>query len=219
MFFSELDKSGLKNTIERMKYIKTRLEEAGARVFLSGGTLLGAVRENDFIPWDWDIEYMVLKDGFRRNRFIRSIQKDGCRVKQDYFSGPPKIIVSGDIKFEIFEYGISGEYYKRRNLLWNRREMRVPAELLENPAEITFKGMDFLAPSPVEEYLTWRYGNWREPLRLPYGDASYLTRNFEPNRDKKKLRDKPYLIKRFIFKPLRKPAKILDRVLVRVLRL
>ena len=32
--------------------------------FLEGGVLLGAIREKDFIKWDWDVEIAILSDEF-----------------------------------------------------------------------------------------------------------------------------------------------------------
>ena len=38
------------------------LESLEIEYFLTDGTLLGAVREGDFIPWDWDVEITVLSE-------------------------------------------------------------------------------------------------------------------------------------------------------------
>ena len=35
------------------------LDKLNIRYFLQGGLLLGAIRHNDFIPWDWDTELGV----------------------------------------------------------------------------------------------------------------------------------------------------------------
>ena len=40
--------------------------EHGIRYFICGGTLLGAARDGRFIPWDDDVDVVVLRDDFRR---------------------------------------------------------------------------------------------------------------------------------------------------------
>ena len=40
------------------------LNDLKINFFLEGGVLLGAIREKDFIKWDWDVEIAILSDEF-----------------------------------------------------------------------------------------------------------------------------------------------------------
>jgi len=196
-----------------MKQVKKRLEQSGASVYLSGGTLLGAVRSNDFIPWDWDVEFMVHRKNFRRKQFMKTILKDGYNIKQSFLSGPPKISVQSVVEIEIFEFREEEKYYSCSYKLRNRHDMRILRKFFRKPSKINFKGINFAVPSPVEDFLTWRYGDWQNPKETSRSKKTYLTENFSPNRHKKKKKGLIY----YTMKLPRKLAKSCDMLIVKIL--
>lgn len=49
-----------------LKQFKQLMDQNGMSFFLSGGTLIGSLRNNGFIPWDDDIDVMMWRDDYER---------------------------------------------------------------------------------------------------------------------------------------------------------
>ena len=64
--------------------LQKRCDELGLTVYLSGGTLLGAIRHKGFIPWDDDIDVCMPRPDYER-LFKESPSKEGERYKLQYF--------------------------------------------------------------------------------------------------------------------------------------
>lgn len=60
--------------LEMMLYLKQLAEENNLKLMLGGGTLLGAIRHKGFIPWDDDVDLMLVRDDYER--LIDCIEKD-----------------------------------------------------------------------------------------------------------------------------------------------
>lgn len=63
--------------LEMMREVDQLLRTGGVKYSLCGGTLLGAVREKGFIPWDDDIDIMVNRYNF--DKLIKLFRSDGDR--------------------------------------------------------------------------------------------------------------------------------------------
>lgn len=125
------------------------------------GTLLGIIRDNDFIDWDEDIDLMVLSEnkeelldsfwdmreiGFEFIRHERCYHTLSVMRNGEYIDFNIMDSVSPELRTD---YG--GGFFFEKHLThlidWN------------------FKGLTVKIPKDYEEYLTFMYGDWRTPVR------------------------------------------------------
>ena len=69
--------------LEMLKVVDRICRENGIRYFLAGGSCLGAVRHQDFIPWDDDIDIGMLREDFERFRKIVPEKLPECYTYED----------------------------------------------------------------------------------------------------------------------------------------
>ena len=144
---------------ENLLLLKAVLDRNAIPFTLIAGTLLGAVREEDFIAHDEDVDLALLSED-----------------KERLFDALPEVIEAG---FTIARYnrrGVlsvmrRGEYidlYLFRPIGNGRRSCDgwiVLEEHLTDVAPFCFKGAEYLAPRAYEDYLVTEYGpNWRTPV-------------------------------------------------------
>ena len=60
--------------LENFKLFKKICDDNNLRYYMIGGTLIGVVRHNGFIPWDDDIDVAMPRDDFER--LVRFIEKE-----------------------------------------------------------------------------------------------------------------------------------------------
>lgn len=152
--------------------IKEILDRLKIKFWLSDGTLLGAVREKNFISYDHDIDTrMLAKDWnpsiceeFRRENFecgqiiLRKLYQD--KVSQGFFA---KRNIRTDVGLEY--YYPPEDIYVVLAICPSRESAIRPARFCRGDCFIDFLGTSFRVPNPPEECLEWIYGkDWRVPI-------------------------------------------------------
>lgn len=159
------------------------LDDLKIEYYLQTGILLGAVRNNNLIPWDWDIEISVFSEKFAPHidEVANSLKKNDFKIKNIVRKTEQiKIDFVGKYPDNVTGYTIFGwNYSKIKDHYW-RKEFVVPSKFLNSFSQISFFGREFNCPFNPEEYLTHAYGNWKKPLRSSDKKA-YFNKNFKIN--------------------------------------
>ena len=128
--------------------------------WISAGTALGLYRDKDYIKGDTDIDVEVMGyvgigldivTNMKGFELVRSVITDG-RPMQLAFQKDRTI-------FDIYIYWDEGDDVVNRNDMCT---LRLPKKFLKTETIETKYGK-YPFPSPIEEYLVYRYGDWLTP--------------------------------------------------------
>lgn len=158
-------------SFENLKCVNDVLLRNGVRYGLMYGTLLGAVREHDFITWDEDIDLFVLsEDEEKLKDSIWDLQEKGFLLFRYDRTGIYSISRNGEyIDFYIF--GIYSDGIRSAGC--NRKFF--PDELLSNTVMYDFKGVKFPIPKDYSKLLEVEYGpHWDIPVQYMNYDMSWI---------------------------------------------
>lgn len=151
--------------------IKRVLDKHGIRFFLYMGTLLGAVRDGNFIEWDDDADLLCFaEDKERYERLaIPELEQRGFYVPQDGVSATDSFIIRGR---ENRREKVDCWWFRRQGSFYVYDPERCPNWLsydhkfFDNTGQMEFLGEQFAIPNEVDKFLELHYGKeWVIPTR------------------------------------------------------
>ena len=163
----------LKNQyLEAMQRIITAAKGADVEIIICYGTLLGAIRNQSFLPHDDDIDLLVMyrntksrEDAIKKEQLLcNHLETQGIKIRRKgkgigFHAGDPVNKVQLDM-FACWE----PEEGQTMLMMEHFDYRTVPTNILRPPSQVHLHGMDFPAPSNPKAFLQERYGNtWEKP--------------------------------------------------------
>lgn len=135
------------------------------RYFISSGSLLGLIRDNQFLTHDDDIDFETLSVELRKNmqKLIEIFISKGFIVRSKNYNLFPKI--------NLYKNGcrISLGSFEIKDKKWAvSRINKIPLEFLLNTRKKKFRSFYVYIPNKPKEYLSFIYKNWKIKDRTPY---------------------------------------------------
>ena len=153
------------SALKNLKEIYEVCNDLKIKIFPFGGTLLGIVREKDFIAHDLDMDFAIkIKDYFPN--LIPALVSKGFSFSCSFGKlekGYELRFFKRNIQVDIFIF-YEGDNYDYTNCYDNNGNLyEVKFDKFEL-CNYEFKGINILIPDSVEEFLKTEYGeNWKVP--------------------------------------------------------
>lgn len=147
---------------ELLRILKSFLDTYDIVFYLMYGSLLGAIRDNDFIEWDTDVDIAIL--GRFQNRLAQIINHMNP-LKPVRFGDNYSSFMYQNEFVDIYTFTESDDQYVYCGGINSKFDEK--KEVFDNPSKICFKGMNLLTvANPIDSLAKWYGPNWQIPFKV-----------------------------------------------------
>jgi len=182
---------GQETLADELKKFRDVLKEIDVDIILCYGVLLGAIRENRFLPWDKDLDVFLLPHvdlevvkKHLQEKGYEEVSSAADEVPNGKFLWAKKYVGDHIIVFEVQQVhykddiAFTNKYLgKSYNKDIKKAATVYPKSMFENLDTIEFNGVKYFVPGNVKEYLSMTYYKWEEPEE--YVDWRYHTKSLQ----------------------------------------
>ncbi len=151
------------------KYVFNLLNSQGVRYWLEGGSLLGAARNGDIIPWDFDIDIGIYKEDIPKSVHLTQCDKAPFVDDEGYVWEKSKksegdfyrvqYSEANHMHVDIFPfYPKNGVMTKSTWMQSHKQDREFPEYYLKPLTTIDFIGMQVSAPNNWKQFLEYKFG-------------------------------------------------------------
>lgn len=171
-----LSKMDVENARKNFLEINDILNRLNVRFYLSEGTLLGAIRDGDFIAWDHDLDLRIMVTDWKSS-MREDFELAGFRYKESLCSRLYKgkssgcVVIKRSIRADLalnYYYPPEDLYLTLAHRPNDFNTLRA-ASFYRGDHFTDFAGVRVRVPHPPEEYLRIPYGeHWKTPRKDNY---------------------------------------------------
>uniref|UniRef100_T1I9E1 Uncharacterized protein n=2 Tax=Rhodnius prolixus TaxID=13249 RepID=T1I9E1_RHOPR len=156
--------AGLRRTARHVFHL---LDQAQTRYWLEGGSLLGAMRMGDILPWDYDVDVGIYSEDIGRCSWLvraktrPAVDEQGFVWEKasegDFF----RVHLSqvNRLHVDIFPFEVrNGTMTKGTWLHTHKQDMEFPQHFLKPLSTIEFVGRTVSAPNNIHDFLELKFG-------------------------------------------------------------
>lgn len=158
----------LENLRKTARYVFRILDLCHVRYWLEGGSLLGAVRNHDIIPWDYDVDIGIYQDDIEKCEWLKNSRKqsvidsDGFvwekATEGDFFR--VHYSPTNHMHVDIFPFYVrdGGVMTKNTWFTMHKQDCEFPETYLKPLTKILFAGVYAAAPNNATKFLELKFG-------------------------------------------------------------